>query len=78
MLYLTCSGIHSVDLARYGVSRAKHFGTWEICYNFISLIRVKASIKIETANYTMCNTLHRPETCMYYSFLPRQRIHMKL
>ena len=31
MFYFTSSMIHSVDLARYGVSRAKDLGIWSFC-----------------------------------------------
>ena len=34
MLYLTFTMISSVDLARYGVLRAKDLGIWELWYNF--------------------------------------------
>ena len=32
MLYLTCSIISSVDLARYGVSLAEDMGVWGLWY----------------------------------------------
>ena len=32
MLYLTCRMISSVELARYGISRAKYLGIWLLCY----------------------------------------------
>ena len=31
MFYFTSSMIHSVDLARYGVSRAKDLSIWSVC-----------------------------------------------
>ena len=34
MLYLTCSMALSVDLAGYGVFRAKDLGTWEMYYKW--------------------------------------------
>ena len=38
MLYLTCSMIPSVDLARYGISRAADMGTEGLC---VTLYRKK-------------------------------------
>ena len=32
MLYVTCTMIHSVDLACYGVSHAKNLGMWALWY----------------------------------------------
>ena len=38
MLYLTCSMIPSVDLARCEVSRAQNLGICEMCYNNVSAL----------------------------------------
>ena len=35
MLYLTCTMISSVDLARYGVSHAKHLGICGLWYKYV-------------------------------------------
>ena len=37
MLYLTCNTMPSADLARYGVSRVKNLGTWEMCHKNVIL-----------------------------------------
>ena len=47
MFYLTCNMMPSVELARYGVSRAKDLGVWEMCYkNFCE----KKYFKIKVPN----------------------------
>ena len=40
MLYLTCTMMSSVDLARYGVPLAKDFGIWGLWYKLESIILV--------------------------------------